>query len=398
MAWTLSVTELNEYVRKSLASDPMLRSVVLRGEISNFKNHFSGHWYFSLKDEKSKIDCVMFRQNNAGVRFEPKDGTKVQLGGTVGLYTAAGSYQFYAESMQPDGVGDLYLRFEQLKAKLLAEGLFDSARKRPLPLLPRAIGIVTSNTGAVVHDIARVAGRRNPGMQLILRPAQVQGEGAAQDIVKGIEELSRVEGVDVIIIGRGGGSLEDLWAFNEEIVARAVAACSVPVISAVGHETDVTISDFVADCRAATPSAAAEIAVAERDTLLAQMDEIEGQMQSALSRKILQQRAALSEAGRRLRACHPLAKVREMQLTLARLSQRLGRQAETTLTRGRGRLDVLRGKLEALGPSGALERGYAIPRLGGKVIRSAGEVKPGDEISLLVKGGEIAARVTEIRK
>ncbi|MBO2516323.1 MAG: exodeoxyribonuclease VII large subunit [Clostridiales bacterium] len=398
MAWTLSVTELNEYVRRSLASDPMLRSVVLRGEISNFKKHFSGHWYFSLKDEKSRIDCVMFRQNNLGVRFEPKDGARVQLGGTVGLYTAAGSYQFYAESMQPDGVGDLYLRFEQLKAKLLAEGLFDSARKRPLPLLPRAIGIVTSNTGAVVHDIARVAGRRNPGMQLVLRPAQVQGEGAAQDIVKGIEELSRVEGIDVIIIGRGGGSLEDLWAFNEEIVARAIAACPVPVISAVGHETDVAISDFVADHRAATPSAAAEIAVAERSVLLSQAEDIKTQLQAALARKILAGRAELAETGRRLRACHPLAKVREMQLTLTRLSQRLNRQAESAVNNSRGRLDVLRGKLEALGPAGALERGYAIPRISGRVIRGADEVAPGDEIDLLVKGGEIAARVTEIRR
>ena len=254
---TLSVAQLNEYVRRTLASDVMLKNICITGEISNFKRHVSGHWYFTLKDEEAAINCVMFRQAAQTVRFQPENGMSVRLTGSVSLYVKTGSYQFYGERMEQEGLGELYLRFERLKQKLLAEGLFDPAMKKPLPLLPRGVGIVTSSTGAVVHDICTVTWRRNPAMPLYLCPVKVQGEGAAREIAAAIRRLDRMPEAEVLIVGRGGGSMEDLWPFNEEIVARAIAACRTPVVSAVGHETDFTIADFAADVRAATPSAAA---------------------------------------------------------------------------------------------------------------------------------------------
>ena len=283
----LTVSDLNEYVRRSLAGDPMLHGIALRGELSNFKPYASGHWYFSLKDENSRIQCVMFRQYNMALRLRPQDGMRVVLRGSVGLYVSSGSYQFYAEHMQEDGVGELFLRFNALKEKLLKEGLFDPMRKRPLPLLPRAVGIVTSASGAVLHDIKTVSGRRFPGLPLILRPAQVQGEGAAEDLARGLQEIAALPQVDVVIIGRGGGSMEDLWAFNEEILVRAVAACGKPVISAVGHETDTTLCDFAADMRAPTPSAAAELAVPDRAELLSRLVSLQGAMDQAARAQLM---------------------------------------------------------------------------------------------------------------
>lgn len=246
---TLTVGQLNEYVRRSLASDPMLRGICVTGEISNFKQPVSGHWYFTLKDRNAAINCAMFRQSAMSVRFRPENGQQVRLLGSVGLYPKTGSYQFYADAMEPAGMGDLYLRFEQLKLKLAVEGLFDPALKKPLPLLPKGIGIVTSKTGAVIHDIARISWRRYSGVPLYLCPVKVQGDGAAQEIAAGIRLMNRLKEIDVIIVGRGGGSIEDLWAFNEECVARAIAASKKPVVSAVGHETDYTIADFVADAQ-----------------------------------------------------------------------------------------------------------------------------------------------------
>ena len=266
--WILSVSDLNEYVRRSLAADPMLHNLRLRGEISNFKRHSSGHWYFTLKDEDSRINCVMFRQNNMGVSIRPADGMAVIVSGSVSLYVQGGAYQFYVDAMRPDGVGSLYLRYEALKAKLAKEGLFDAGRKRPLPLLPRGIAIVTSPTGAVLHDIRTVSARRNPAIPLTLLPVRVQGEGAAEEIAAAIRKAGTLSNIDVLITGRGGGSMEDLWAFNEECVVRAIAECPVPVISAVGHETDTTLADYAADVRAATPSMAAELAVQDRLELL----------------------------------------------------------------------------------------------------------------------------------
>ena len=280
--WTLSVSELNEYVRRSLAADPMLRSVRLRGEISGLKRHSSGHMYFTLKDEGARVAAVMFRQQAMGLDFRPAEGQQVVAEGSVSLYAAAGQYQLYVERMEPEGQGDLFRRFEQLKDRLLREGLFDSSLKKPLPVYARRIGIITSPTGAVVHDIETVAARRDPTVELVLCPVNVQGAQAAGEIARAIARMDG-RGFDVLIVGRGGGSLEDLWAFNEEIVARAIYACRTPVISAVGHEVDFTIADFAADVRAATPSVAAELAVADRAELGRMLDEKRARLDRALS-------------------------------------------------------------------------------------------------------------------
>ncbi len=391
MSWTLSVTELNEYVRRSLSGDPMLRDISLKGEISNFKRHVTGHLYFSLKDDQARINCVMFRQDAVSLTFAPRDGARVTLEGSVSLYTAAGSYQFYARRMTEDGLGELFVKLEQLKKRLASEGLFDEGKKRPLPLLPRAVGVVTSRTGAVIHDIARVAGRRNPSVQLILRPSQVQGEGAAEDIARGIRELSRVPLVDVIIIGRGGGSLEDLWAFNEETVVRAVAACPVPVISAVGHETDVTLSDFAADVRAATPSAAAELAVQEREVLRAEKDMLLTRLFKSAHDALAVQRGRLDGLEKRLSAGHPSARLSAQRTLVTELTWRLHQSARETLDSFRAALQKQETALKSLGPQKALERGYllAVDQKGAPVTRA--QDAP-DTMNLLFLDGIVRAR------
>ena len=396
MAWTLTVSELNDYVRRALASDPSLRFISLRGEISDFKRYASGHWYFTLKDEQSRIQCVCYRQNTARIRFEPANGMKVILGGAVGLYTVSGSYQFYVEEMKQDGVGELYLRYEALKAKLLKEGLFDVAKKRQLPLLPRAIGVVTSRSGAVIHDIATVTRRRFPGMQIILRPAQVQGEGAAEDIAAGIGEMAMVPNVDVIIVGRGGGSLEDLWAFNEEIVVRAIAACPVPVVSAVGHEVDVTLSDLAADLRAATPSAAAELCVPEKQMLLHTIQSMQESLRRAGRNALLSRRESLGRMEKRLANRHPAALLQQARARAGLLSQRMQALAERKMTLHRARISQLSDKLSALGPRQALSRGYAVVLADGKAVTGVDQAR--EEMTLLLQDGRIDVRTLRIRK
>ena len=357
---TLTVSELNDYVRRSLASDPILHNITISGEVSNFKVYSSGHWYFTLKDDLSRIDCAMFRQHNFNVRFLPRDGMKVLVKGSAGLYVQSGKYQFYAESMQQSGLGELYQRYMELKEKLTKEGLFDAARKRPLPLLPRKVGIVTSVSGAVLHDIRTVAGRRFPGLPLVLRPAQVQGDGAAQDIARGVMEVSAVPGVDVIIVGRGGGSMEDLWAFNEEVVVRAVAACPVPVISAVGHETDHTLCDLAADMRAPTPSAAAELAVPEREALTEQVDGMLFDMQRAAENALLMRQSGLGMQEKRLAQRDPRSVVRQLQMRNAHLTEKLQSQIRQQLLLRDTRVETLLGKIDAVGPVNVLRRGYVI--------------------------------------
>ena len=357
---TLTVSELNDYVRRSLASDPILHNITISGEVSNFKAYTSGHWYFTLKDDLSRIDCAMFRQHNYNVRFLPRDGMRVLVKGSAGLYVQSGKYQFYAESMQQSGLGELYQRYMELKDKLTREGLFDASRKRPLPLLPRQVGIVTSLSGAVLHDIRTVAGRRFPGLPLVLRPAQVQGEGAAQDIARGVMEVSAVPGVDVIIVGRGGGSMEDLWAFNEEVVVRAVAACPVPVISAVGHETDHTLCDLAADMRAPTPSAAAELAVPEREALLNDVDGKLFDLRRAAENTLLQRKSALSDLEKRLMQRDPRNVLAQLQLRCKHLEDKMQMEMKRQVSLRENRLDTLISKIEAVGPVQVLRRGYAI--------------------------------------
>lgn len=377
--------------------DPMIRNIQLRGEISNFRNYISsGHWYFTLKDEKCRIECVMFRQNNHTAAFMPRDGMKVVLSGTASLYPESGKYQFYTDQMKQDGIGELYIRFEQLKRALEAEGLFDVSRKRPLPMLPRMIGIVTSRTGAVIHDIARVAHRRNPQMQLVLRPALVQGEGAAQDIVNGIRELSAVSGIDLIIIGRGGGSIEDLWAFNEEIVARAIAACPVPVISAVGHETDVTISDFVADVRAATPSAAAELAVVPLLEMSAALCEIRKSLTHEAEQALLVQKASLTAIRTRLQACHPLTRLKTVESRKQLAEQKMNLILQRRLLEAKGHLTGLTSKLKALGPMETMRRGYTIALHDKQVIGSVENMPR--QVTLLFPDGWAYTEVTDTKR
>ena len=388
---TLTVTQLNDDVRRSLASDPILQQITLRGEISNFKMYASGHWYFTLKDEQSHIDCALFRQYVYGVSFRPQDGMKVLVEGSAGLYVQGGKYQFYATAMRQDGVGELYQRFLALKEKLTREGLFDAARKRPLPLLPRKIGIVTSASGAVLHDIRTVAGRRFPGIPLVLRPAQVQGDGAARDVANGIRQVAAVPGVDVIIVGRGGGSMEDLWAFNEEAVARAVAACPVPVISAVGHETDTTLCDYAADMRAPTPSAAAELAVPEREGLLQTVEELQARALRAAQAETLRQQRAFQALLMRLQVGQPLHHVRQMRQQTAFLQQRLLAAHQKRLQLLSQQVGALSEKLRTVGPRQALERGYAIVMKEKKPVTGIAQAE--GEMTVLFRDGSAQVRV-----
>lgn len=390
-ASALSVSDLNEYVRRSLAGDPMLQGIAVRGEVSNFRPYASGHWYFSLKDEHSRIACVMFRQHNMGLRFKPQDGMKVVLVGSAGLYTVSGSYQFYAEAMLQDGVGELFERYNALKDKLLKEGLFDASRKRPLPLLPRAVGVITSASGAVLHDIKTVTRRRFPNMPLILRSAQVQGDGAAADLVKALQELAQSGFVDIIIIGRGGGSMEDLWAFNEEELVRAIAACPIPVISAVGHETDTTLADFAADMRAPTPSAAAELAVPDKKELAQRILTLRNVLNRQAMNHLLTLSARAQQAAGRLERFSPAMRLQGYAHRLAVANQALLGAYGAGLRERKQRVDALLGKLQALGPGETLRRGYALAMHEGQLLTGVGELP--EQFSLVFHDGRAEVQV-----
>lgn len=416
--WILEVSDLNEYVRQVLLSETVLRRVRLRGEISNFKRHSSGHWYFTLKDSQCRIAAVMFRQNAMRMSVRPQDGMSVIVSGQVGLYSEGGTYQITCDSMRPDGVGSLYQQFERLKARLQDEGLFDAERKRLLPFRPRRIAIVTSQTGAVLHDIRMVAMHRDPSIPLVLVPVQVQGQTAASDIVRGIGKAAKLPQVDVIIVGRGGGSMEDLWAFNEEEVARAIAACPVPIISAVGHETDVTIADFVADKRAATPSNAAEIAVPDRREVLDGLEGMRYHLYQAAMGALQTRHMQLLSAQKRLTAAHPQEKLgqmtRQVQQAESRmqmvLHQRLtaltprvqmasicmDNAVEQAISRQREQLhrDMLR--LQAVNPHTVLERGYALVLDGTHVLPDKANAQQHDQMTLRFRDGEM--RVTRLDK
>lgn len=413
--WILEVSDLNEYVRRTLADDPMLRSLRLRGEISNFKRHTSGHWYFTLKDERCRINCVMFRQNAMRMSIRPTDGMRVILSGNVSLYAEGGAYQFYAEAMRPDGVGTLYQQFEALKAKLTAEGLFDGERKRPLPVRPKKIAVVTSRTGAVLQDIRRVAGRRDPGVPLVLLPVLVQGEGAAAEIAAAIRKAGTLPGVEVIITGRGGGSMEDLWAFNEEIVARAIAESPIPVISAVGHETDFTIADFVADVRASTPSNAAELAVPESAELVDGLRMMRRHLDQQMTAVLRQKQMRLMDCQRRMegvRPDHRLTQVRaQVNEARARLDwlmdQHLGQYAPKMAMAGirldqamdrlmalkREQLTARQTQLAAMNPMKVLDRGYALVMAGNRVIPDAASAQ--EHMTLRFRDGQVRVRKEE---
>ena len=369
----LTVTQLNRYLKSIFDGDPHLANVFLTGEISNFTDHYrSGHLYFSLKDDRSVIRAVMFAQQARRLKFRPGDGMRVIARGRVSVYEQSGQYQLYVQDMQPDGLGALNLAFEQLKKKLAAEGLFDPERKKSLPKFPQSVGVVTSPTGAAVQDIRQILGRRYPLAQVVLCPVLVQGEGAAEQIAEAIRRFNRLRCADVLIVGRGGGSIEDLWAFNEEIVARAVAESEIPVISAVGHETDYTICDFAADLRAPTPSAAAELAVPDIRELL----------------------SAVSSAGVRMKQALSLD-LRRMQMD--RLVERMVRQMKREVETGKMMLSQKSAALDALSPLRVLERGYAValdPK--GAALKNAADAVPGEPLTLLLSRGKLVCRVEKI--
>lgn len=396
----LTVSQLTNYLKNLLTGDPVLQEVWLRGEISNFRRPSSGHMYFTLKDDGAALRCVMFRNANRSLAFQPEDGMQVLAAGYIGVYERDGVYQLYVEHMEPDGVGALYAAFEQLKRRLEAEGLFAPELKKPLPPLPRRVGIVTSATGAALQDIIKVARRRFPRIELVLCPVPVQGEGAAQEIARGITLLDRHGQVDVIIAGRGGGSLEDLWAFNEEVVARAIHGAQRPVVSAVGHETDFTIADFVADVRAPTPTAAALMVVPDEGELRRALGHGVTRLQQALRNRWLNERRRLERllAGPAFqRPTHRILVARQEVDDLARQS----RQAiAALLERRRARLQTLVGRLEAMSPLAVLARGYSVTQRAadGKIIRRYDEVAVGDAVTVTLARGTLTCAVTDRRE
>jgi exodeoxyribonuclease VII large subunit len=438
----LTVSELTERVRSAL--EQQFPAVWVEGEISNFRLYGSGHAYFTLKDEGAQVRAVLFRNRWRRLRFEPGDGQHVLAFGSLEVYAQRGEYQLVVELLEPRGLGALQLAFEQLKERLGTEGLFDPARKRPLPRFPKTIGIVTSPAGAALRDMLRVIGRRFAGLRIVIAPARVQGEGAAQEIAQALRDLDALGGVDVIIVGRGGGSLEDLWAFNEEVVARAIAAAKVPVISAVGHEVDFTIADFVADLRAPTPSAAAELVVREKRALVETVGDLRGRLvramtgrwererrrhQALASRRVLTDPARplrdlerrLDDAGRRLaramatamrraehrvelaarglRAASPFARLAADRHRSAAAHERLHAAMSRRLADAGNRLGGTAGRLQSLSPLGVLGRGYSLTfTASGTVVRSAAEVRPGDPVRVLLDEGSLDCQVEQTRE
>ncbi len=387
----LTVSELNEIVKGTLERELDYCWVV--GEISNFRVPPSGHCYFTLKDDNCQLSGVMFRRYAQGLGFQPENGMEVLCFGRVSLYAARGDLQLYVETVEPKGKGALYMAFEQLKKRLLEEGLFDEERKRPLPVLPRTIGIVTSPQGAAIRDMLRILGDRFPDRRIVIRPVKVQGEGAGQEIAEGIRDLVESGLVEVVIVGRGGGSLEDLWAFNEEVVARAIFASTVPVISAVGHEIDFTIADFVADHRAPTPTAAAEMVVPRQSDLMAQNQIFEARVLRACQGSIFLQRDRWERLARRL--VDPTRRLRENQIRVDELSLSLWRRCQNSLDRFKDRLAPLAGRLGSLSPLSVLERGYSItykmPE--GRIVKDSASVKDGDLLRVTFARGNSLARV-----
>ena len=418
----ITITEVNRYIKEILNDDLLLKKVYLKGEISNFKAHSRGHYYFTLKDENSRISAVMFSFNNKNLNFTPYDGMKVLVTGKIDVYEASGAYQIYVEDMAPDGIGALYVAFEQLKKKLLAEGLFDKEKKKKIRRVPNTIGIITSPTGAAIKDILTTTKRRFPVCNTILFPALVQGEEAALDIAKKIKlanELKDVYGIDTLIVGRGGGSLEDLWPFNEEIVARAIYESNIPVISAVGHEIDVTISDYVADLRAPTPTAAAELAVPDINTIITYLDTSRSRSFTALNNIINNNYQRLEGIKNSYILTRPITmyEIKEQKLDI--LLDNLNRNINKILENNRiklytysnsyilnnpemlykysaQRLEHIISKLEVLNPLNTLNRGYAIIKKEDKVLSSIKNINKDDIIKISLKDGELSSKVIKV--
>lgn len=390
-----TVKQVNAYIKNMFTQDYMLNRIYVKGEVSNCKYHTSGHIYFSLKDESGTIACVMFAGQRGGLSFRMCDGQQVVVLGGVSVYERSGSYQLYAKEIRLDGDGVLYERFQMLKKELEEMEMFAPEYKKPIPAYARRIGVVTAPTGAAVRDIMNIAARRNPFVQLILYPAQVQGDGAKESIIRGIQMLEKAE-VDVMIVGRGGGSIEDLWAFNEEEVARAIFQCRVPVISAVGHETDTTIADYVADLRAPTPSAAAELAVYDYRQLQARMQEYRAGVSRLLAQKVQMNRLRLREYQMHLRCLHPRYRLQEQQQRLSELEDVLRLQMDSRLKDSRHRLAIYMEIMKGLSPIGKLNKGYSyVAGEDGKTVKSVGQVRQGSLLDIYVTDGRIRAVVED---
>ena len=389
----ITVTELNLYIKDKIGRDEYLNNVFIKGEISNFKHHYTGHMYFTLKDENSLIKCIMFKSYTSHLKFMPKDGMKVMILGTVSVFERDGVYQIYCKAMQEDGIGSLYIAYEELKAKLEKEGLFDRAHKKEIPKMPKCIGVLTSNTGSVIRDIINVSTRRNPNVYIKLLPVPVQGEGAAEKIAKAIRLMNEKNLADVIILARGGGSLEDLWPFNEEIVARAIYDSKLPIISAVGHETDFSISDFVADLRAPTPSAAAELAVPNVSDYILKLENYNLRYKNALKKKIEVMKLRYEKCMMNRAFRNPLQNIHDKYVTLDMINKSMQNNIFNKIQIEKTNMIKLITKLDSLSPLKTLTRGYSIIEKDGKVVKSVNDLKMNDEISIRLLDGIAKAKI-----
>jgi exodeoxyribonuclease VII large subunit len=400
MQYVLTVTEINRYIKEIISRDLVLSNLWVRGEISNYKYHYSGHMYFTIKDDSSLLKSVMFKTHAANLRFQPENGMKVIIRGYISLYERDGQYQLYAEEMQPDGIGSLHLAFEQLKKKLEQEGLFDAQYKKKLPYLPKTIGVVTSSTGAVIPDILNILNRRFPNVHIKLFPVAVQGESAAKQIAHAVRKLNETLAVEVIIVARGGGSLEELWAFNEEVVARSIFESSIPVISAVGHETDYTIADFVADLRAPTPSAAAEIVIPEKDVLEYKLHNMKTRLKHSLIKNLDLQKSRLHRLAGSTAFRQPLDRIYQARVRLDTLHKYLILGMESKKEKEKAKLLTWMGKLDALSPLSILTRGYSAISLKGRetFIKSVEDVQKGDELEVTLSDGKLYCIINEVHK
>ncbi len=394
-----TVSQVNSYIKNMFAQDFLMENILVKGEVSNCKYHSSGHIYFTLKDASGVIACVMFASSRTtGLKFRMEEGMQVIAGGSIAVFERDGKYQLYAKKITADGAGDLYLRFEQLKKELEEQGMFDPMYKRPIPKHIKTLGVVTASTGAAVQDIMNITKRRNPYVQIILYPAIVQGEAAADSVVRGIEALEK-RGVDVMIVGRGGGSIEDLWAFNEEKVARAVFNCNIPIISAVGHETDTTIIDFVSDLRAPTPSAAAELAVDEISATDAAIEEYRRRLLSAISHRIALERKKTEGYKVKVNALSPQSKIREKRTYLLRLEEDLNNLMRASITNRKHSLNIYIEKMKGLSPLNKMSTGFAyVSDEAGKMVKDVKKVKKGDKLTLRLSNGRISTQVTEVEE
>ena len=389
----ISVTDLNKYIKNKIADDEYLNNILIKGEISNFKHHYTGHLYFTLKDENSLIKCIMFKSYAQKLKFEPRDGMKVYILGSVSVFERDGVYQIYAKVMEEDGLGDLYTKYQKLKEELEKKGLFDQSHKQKIPMMPKVIGVLTSQTGSVIRDIINVSTRRNPNVYIRLLPVPVQGEGAAEKIAEGIEYMNKNQLADVIILARGGGSLEDLWPFNEEIVAYSIYESKIPIISAVGHETDFSISDFVADLRAPTPSAAAELAVPDIYEVKQKINTYQNRLKMALTKKLEIMKLRYDKCMSSSVFREPTRRIQENYIKIDAYVKQLENVINKIKEKNKNKYIELVSKLDTLSPLKTLTRGYSIIEKDGKIVKSITDLQAEDEISIRLKDGEKQAKI-----